>query len=208
MCKKKLELILQKFTFSCKMFVLHRHTKIMCFSSTSTGLPHSHSPRTLPTSFPTHHAYDLPPYSPPSLSIAPLPTPLLFIHPLSLSGRRCAAVAAQRRLPIMKNAACKKKTDKTQWELKQKRLTCETQRAIAQKFAQQLFIFLQCVCVYFVFVLSSYWQFYFVQIYATLCSADLSRHTHTYTSNVASASAVTVTATEAFCVYFFSMKCV
>lgn len=55
MCKKKLELILQKFAISCKMIVLHRHTKIMCFSSTSTGLPHS-----LLT---THSAYLLP-YTP------------------------------------------------------------------------------------------------------------------------------------------------
>lgn len=62
-------------------------------------------------------------------------------------------------------------------------MTCETQRAIAQKFAQQLFIFLQCVCVSvcFAFVLSSYWQFYFVQIYAALYSADLSKHTDTHT---------------------------
>lgn len=37
------------------------------------------------------------------------------------------------------------------------------------------------VCVCYAFVLSSYWQFYFVQIYAALCSADLSKHTDTQT---------------------------
>lgn len=66
----------------------------------------------------------LTPYSPRTLRTSPLPThhPLYlvqhcrhrcsFIHPLSLSGRRCVAVAAQRRLPIMKNAACKKQKKK------------------------------------------------------------------------------------------------
>jgi len=107
----------------------------------------------------------------------------ILTHSLTLTLRKT------RRLPIIKIPHAK-----TQWKLKHKakRLTCET--AIAQKFAQQLFIFFyMCVCVSFVFLLA-----FFSQIYTSPYT-----HSHLF-SIVWDASALTA----AFCVYFFSMKCV
>lgn len=157
MCKKKLELILQKFAISCKMIVLHRHTKIICFSSTSTGLPHS-----LLT---THSAYLLP-YTPRAWPTTLLTTLSIYctsadaaaFHSPTLTLRQTMR-RSRSATQVAHNEKCRmqKKTDKTQWELKQKRLTCETQRAIAQICAAAFYLSAVCVwmfCVCIVFLLA------------------------------------------------------
>lgn len=156
-----------------------------------------YSPRTLRTYLPL--------CPPPSLSSAAQSKPLLFHSPtltLRQTMRRSRSAAQ-----VAHNKKCRMQK-KTQWELKQKRMTCETQRAIAQKFAQQLFIFLQRVCVLrlYCLLIGNFILCKFMPRSARQTSVSTQTHTHTY--NVASASAATVTATEAFCVYFFSMKCV
>lgn len=123
-----------------------------------------YSPRTLRTSLPIHHAL----CPPPSLSSAAQSTPLLFHSPtltLKQTMRRSRSAAQ-----VAHNEKCRMQK-KTQWQLKQKRMTCETQRGIAQKFAQQLFIFLQRLCVFCVCIVFSFAIFFC----ANLCRALLGR---------------------------------
>lgn len=157
------------------VFTANTHTRKSCvFHQQALVSLTPYSPRTLRTSLPIHHAL----CPPPSLSSAAQSTPLLFHSPTltlrqTMRRSRSAAQVAHNEKCRMQKKKRSGNWNRNEWHVKHSEPSPKNLRSSFLSFCS--------VCVCFAFVLSSYWQFYFVQIYAALCSADLSKHTDTHT---------------------------